>query len=561
MVKPTTKQLEIRDALELHMVVVAPAGCGKTEALALRVAGLLERRVVTAPRRILVTTFSNRATDNIRERLRHHCSDATIRDRVTVTNFHGFASRIYQAHASTIGMDPSLLLPDSDWIGDQFRSRDTPWGTRDSVTELLRSLKQETLTDAQVAEGIELVGNALAKELEQLRVAEGRLTYDDLLRLAELILKDDTVARLYQEHFGAVVVDEFQDLTPQQLRVVNRVGYQRTTYAGDLAQGIYAFAGAKPEEVNASIKTECAKFVTLSESHRSSPAVLAAVNTLADRTGGTSLSSADPLSWPGGGMAASIQFASSDAEAKWAVGLCKFVLSKAPHHRIGVLSNIGSRRRFADSAFAAGGLPVHRWDDGVLDTDTAKIMKQVLGAWSPADFTGAVDPVEYLRAVTGFHGIQDPNVRQGLTGAISWACDLLQAGEPAPSVRARIRIGDATTLLNVPGAHLLSAHVGKGQQFDWVIVLGLEQGSMPFFKAVTSEALAEEARVLAVMMSRARHGLILTHAASVETLAGNHRRQEPSIFVADVANAQGLLDQANTVSWLKAADWEALSAR
>ena len=46
MVKPTDKQLEIRNAPELDVLVVAPAGCGKTEALALRVAGLLERRVV-----------------------------------------------------------------------------------------------------------------------------------------------------------------------------------------------------------------------------------------------------------------------------------------------------------------------------------------------------------------------------------------------------------------------------------------------------------------------------------------------------------------------------------
>lgn len=561
MVKPTVKQLEIRDAPELDMLVVAPAGCGKTEALALRVAGLLERRVVEAPRRVLVTTFSNRATDNIRGRLRHYCSESLIRDRVTVTNFHGLASRIYQAHASTIGMDPSLKLPDSDWIGDQFRSRNTPWGTRDSVTELFRGLKQRPLTDEQVAEGLDIVGSALARELEQQRVNEGRLTYDDLLRLAELILKGDDVARLYQQHFGAVIVDEFQDLTPQQLRVVNRIGYQRTTYAGDLAQGIYAFAGAKPNDVDASIRTECTKVVTLSESHRSSPAVLAAVNTLAGRTGGNNLTSANPTSWPGGGMAASIQFASSDAEAKWAVDVSKFVLNRAPHHRIGVLSNIGSRRRFADRAFAASGLPVHRWDDGVLDTDTARIMRKVLGAWSPGEFAGSADSVEYLRVVTGFDGIQDPNVRQGLTGAINWACDLLQAGESATSVRARIRIGDATTLLNVNGVHLLSAHVGKGQQFDWVIVLGLEQGSMPFFKAVTVEAIAEEARVLAVMMSRARHGLILTHATSVETLAGRQRPQESSIFVSDVVKAQGVLTHADAVSWIKNADWEALGQR
>ncbi|ALN14477.1 UvrD-helicase domain-containing protein [Acidipropionibacterium acidipropionici] len=78
-------------------------------------------------------------------------------------------------------------------------------------------------------------------------MAEKRLTYDDLPRVAELLLNDDAVASLYRNHFSAVIVDEFQDLTPQQLRIVNRIGLGKTTYAGDLAQGIYSFAGAQPE--------------------------------------------------------------------------------------------------------------------------------------------------------------------------------------------------------------------------------------------------------------------------------------------------------------------------
>ncbi|PWJ63265.1 UvrD/REP helicase N-terminal domain-containing protein [Rathayibacter iranicus NCPPB 2253 = VKM Ac-1602] len=96
----------------------------------------------------------------------------------------------------------------------------------------------------------------------------GRLTYDDLPRVAELILADDRVAEFYREHFGAVVVDEFQDLTPPQLRIVNRIGYRRTTFAGDLAQGIYGFTGAKPIEVHRHISEECTEAVTFAEPHR-----------------------------------------------------------------------------------------------------------------------------------------------------------------------------------------------------------------------------------------------------------------------------------------------------
>ena len=119
MVTPTAAQQRIRDHEGLALLVVAPAGCGKTEALALRVAGLLERGDVAHPSKVLVTTFSNRARDNVRDRLREYSPAAVLRDRVSVANFHGFSARLIRSHARVIGLDPELILPDSDWVGAQ----------------------------------------------------------------------------------------------------------------------------------------------------------------------------------------------------------------------------------------------------------------------------------------------------------------------------------------------------------------------------------------------------------------------------------------------------------
>ena len=66
-----------------------------------------------------------------------------------------------------------------------------------------------------------------------------------------------------------------------------------------------------------------------------------------------------------------------------------------------------------------------------------------------------------------------------------------------------------------PGVHLLNAHTGKGQQFDWVFVVGLEEGHVPSKRNSQGEALAEEQRVLLVMLSRARHGLVVTRVRVV----------------------------------------------
>jgi ATP-dependent DNA helicase UvrD/PcrA len=269
MIKPTKEQIVIRDAVELDLLVIAPAGCGKTEAMALRAAGLIERGQVKAPRRVLITTFTNRARDNIKERLCQYVSPSAMRDLLSVANFHGLATRIFKAHANVIGMDPQLLIPDSDWVSEQCRQRGLVFAEARRVQERLRNAKQQPLTDAEVEELLITSGDAVALEIEQQRKSESRLTYDDLPRLAELILTNEVVAELYRQHFAAVIVDEFQDLTLQQLSIVNQIGLHKTTFAGDLAQGIYGFAGAAPDDVLDRIRLQCSGTEQFAESHRS----------------------------------------------------------------------------------------------------------------------------------------------------------------------------------------------------------------------------------------------------------------------------------------------------
>lgn len=560
MIRPTPSQIAIRDATARDLLVIAPAGCGKTEALALRIQGLLMRGDVRAPQKILVTTFSNRARDNIRERLQDYLPPATLRDRVTITNFHGLAARIFRAHANVIGLDPGMIIPDGDWVGAQCRERGYDFNTAAGVQSTLRVAKQEALTDDEVEEYLGAPGREAALAIERQRVSEGRLTYDDLPRLAELILAHEAVADLYQAHFGGVVVDEFQDLTPQQLRIVNRIGFKQTTYAGDLAQGIYGFAGAKPVEIDAAVRAECAEIIEFSESHRSSPAVLGMVNAMAPLTSGTALSCADPASWPGGGLAASVAHRTAEAEGEWVTKIARALVARVPNQRIGIIARTLGRRRFVEAALNAGGVPFLRWDDGVLDTDTARLMKSMLARFDATGYSSATDKMTFLRDASGFQSVAEPTGRQDLLDALQWCHDLLRDGIAPPDIRARIRIGDATTLISAPGVHLLTGHVGKGQQFDWVVIVGLEDGVVPDFRATTSEEKAEEARVLSVMLSRARHGVIVSRAASVPTNAGRPMSRTPSSFLGQLASA-GPRDAAGLVEWFKSASWADIAVR
>lgn len=561
MVEPTARQTEIRDYEGLSLLVVAPAGCGKTEALGLRAKGLIARGDAIAPRRILVTTFSNRARDNARDRIRSYLTPQELRDLITVSNFHGIAARIFRAHANVIGLDPAMIQPESDWVAEQCRVRRLGFPESIDVQTRLRVAKQEPRDDTAVDAELVRGGNRVALGIERQRIAEGRLTYDDLPRLAELILANDAVADLYRNHFAAVIVDEFQDLTPQQLRIVNCIGYGKTTYAGDLAQGIYSFAGAKPNEVHAALQAECNHTIEFSESHRSSPAVLAMVNSLSVVTGGQTVTSAKPASWPGGGLAGGVGFGDVSSEADWVVAFCERILKSAPGQRIGVVARTKPRRRFVDERVEASDLPFSRWEDGVLDTDTARAMKAMLVRLSVAEFTAAADQLEFLRAAAELDSVQDSNDRTAMVDAINWCYDLLRDGMTPTAIRGRIRVGDDSTLLNLPGVHLLTGHVGKGQQFDWIVVVGLEEDTLPDFRQKgTAEALAEEARILGVMISRARHGVVLTVSKTVPTAKGAINSREPSQFWTHLRNGGWIKDDA-IQAWIDAADWDAIARR
>lgn len=560
MITPSETQERVRDHQSLALLLVAPAGCGKTETLAMRIAGLIDGRHVRAPRQVLATTFTNRAKDNLRSRLSDYIPAARLRDHVTVSNFHGLAARIIRAHGNVIGIDPTIELPENDWVGDQLRQLGVQYEAKDAVLDILRTTKQRALGDEQVAAALQAHGNQTAIALEKKRIAENRATYDDLLRYAELIVANDAVADLYRNHFGAVVVDEYQDLTPQQLRVLTRIGQGRITFAGDLAQGIYGFAGASPAEIDAAVRAIADDIIEFNESHRSSPAVLDIVNSLNAVTGGQDLQCADPESWPNGGVAALATFSTADTEAASITRLVQRILDRAPNHRIGVISRVKSRLRFIDPAIEATGLPLHRWEDGILDTDTAKLVRALLRRIDTVELETVDDKLTHLRELAAFDRVEDSDTRKALADALGWVLDRLNEALTPAQVAARIRIGDQTTLLNASGVHLLSGHVGKGQQFEWVVVVGAEDGNIPFLLAKSEAEKLEEARVLSVMLSRARHGTFVTYTRNVPTIAGAPRDRDQSPLWAWLKTSDALIGSA-IKQWLDDADWDAIAER
>ena len=560
----TPKQAQVLDHEGVSLLIIAPAGCGKTETLALRVRGLLDQQAVKASQRILVATFTKRARDNMHDRLSHYLTPREMREAVTVCNFHGLFARIIQAHSNVIGLDPKrLTMPQNDWVGERCSALKLKGLTNDVKSDI-SSAKRQALNDEQVLAELQRSGNQYVSMIEEQRQAESRLTYDDLPRLAELILANDEVAALYRQHFGAIIVDEFQDLTPQQLRIVQRIGYKKTTYAGDLAQGIYAFAGAQPEYVKKKLEIECSETIEFAESFRSSPAVLTAVNSLNSLTGGQTLTAATPDSWPSGGLAAYRQFDRAQEEAIYIKNLCSWILSegRAPQQRIGISARLKRRRQLVDEMIAASGLPYCIWDDGVLDKSIAQKIRSMLRGLSLSEFHSANDQLAFLRQAVAFDNEQDPDERTALSSAVDWCLDLLQKDLNPDTIQRRIQIGDNDSLITRAGVHLLTGHAGKGQQFDWMVVVGLEEDYLPSYQAIqagdNSAMMGEEARTLAVMLSRARHGVLVTSSSVISGDFIPNKRQ--SRFLTDLLPAV-ICDRQQIHDWLTEADWKAIAER
>lgn len=506
-----------------NVVLIAPPGCGKTEALALRARGLLDNGLVKRPHKILAVAFSNRARDNIGDRIETLVGGARFKQSVDLTNFHGLAARVYKAHAKTLGLDPDARMPEKGWMKSVLSSFASTYGARQDAEESLLSAKLRPITDDEVIAELEKDGSTAALQAEKLRQQEGRLDYADLLRHAQRILANPTISKLYCLHYGAILVDEFQDLTLQQLSIITSISRDNVTFAGDMGQAIYSFGGADPAAVLAAIEAlPDLSTYRFNESYRSSPAVLEVVNAIGSGLGLDSVTSARPDDWIDGGYASTAEFDSYDEEAEAVIRLVRDILAIQPSGSVAVIARAGFRRKALDSKVKGAALPfdVCIWDNPIHRPELLKLLRKELGKIEQREIDD-LDRVALVEEAT--LAILDPADIDSAE-EIREACSLLReaiasGGSLSDELNSIMATASADRVIN-PGLHLLNAHVGKGQQFDWVFVIGMEEGHVPMFLAKTADEVEEEHRALVVMASRARHGIVLTRSLYSETRYG-----------------------------------------
>ncbi len=261
---PSPAQLLAIEAPPGPVLVVAGPGAGKTYCLIKRIEHLIGRLGV-APERICAVTFTNKAADEIAERLR--AALGAEAEEITRGTLHALCLGILRDHAGAIGMRRGFGVADEDY---QIRVLRRMRVHRDRIKWLLEAFGRHRLQHVPLE----------ARELELFRAyrdalrSRNLLDYDDLIALAgELLRCRPDVAAQVRGRWDCLLVDEFQDLSLAQYEVVTGLAAEhRHCFAvGDDEQSIFSWAGADAAILDRfRIDFEIGEPIVLDRNHRCS---------------------------------------------------------------------------------------------------------------------------------------------------------------------------------------------------------------------------------------------------------------------------------------------------
>lgn len=554
--------------------VLAGAGTGKTSTITRRIAQLVAAGHVAAGQ-VLAVTFTARAAGEMRSRLR--ALDAAAQtsarvDTVQALTFHAAARRQLQYFWPRVVGDTRWELLDRKFsVVAQAASRSGLQSSTDDVRDLAGEIewaKSSLISPEQYPAAVAAAGRDIPLDAakvagvydgyEALKArADGPalLDFDDLLlHTAAAIESDEAVAGEFRDRYRCFVVDEYQDVTPLQQRVLSAWLGERDdlTVVGDANQTIYSFTGASPRFLlDFSRRFPDATVVRLERDYRSTPQVVSLANrVIAGARGRVAGSKLHLIGQRDPGPAPSFdEYPDEVAEATAvAASIKRLTESGTAPAEIAVLYRINAQSEAYEEALTEAGVPFQvRGGEGFFSRQEIRQALLALHRATGRDIDGVALP-DVVRGVLeplGLTAAPPAGTRarerwEALT-ALAELVDDEVAARPQldlPGLLAELRVRtEARHPPVVQGVTLASLHAAKGLEWDAVFLVGLADGTLPISHALAhgadSEPVEEERRLLYVGITRARIHLALSWALSRNP--GGRRGRKPSRFLNGIA--------------------------
>ena len=272
------------------LLILAGAGSGKTRVLTHRVAYLIKEKEVE-PYQIMAITFTNKAADEMRERIDKLVGFGA--DQVWVSTFHSACVKILRRFADQVGYKNDFTIYDADDQKKVMRdiikmmNLDTKLFKEKGVVAKISDFKNKLMTVSDVRDIAthdfkERTISQIYEEYQRILKKSNAMDFDDLImKTVELFQKHPEVLEMYQERLKYIMVDEYQDTNMAQFKFVQLLAskYQNICVVGDDDQSIYKFRGADIGNIlSFENHFENARVVKLEQNYRSTKNILDAAN-------------------------------------------------------------------------------------------------------------------------------------------------------------------------------------------------------------------------------------------------------------------------------------------
>ena len=279
------------------VLIVAGAGSGKTRVLTSRIAYILEKGC--DPSRVLALTFTKKAASEMKERIALMVGERKAR-KLYMGTFHSVFIRFLREFSESLGYPQSFTIYDtSDSVSaikaciKELNLDDKVYKPKDVLSRISMAKNNLVTPGAYRRNATALQNDASAKKPRIVDIYDlyahkcklsGVMDFDDILLNMNILLRDNPAAcQAISERFDYIMVDEYQDTNFSQYLILKKLAqrHQNLCVVGDDSQSIYAFRGAKIENI-LNFKKDYPKhnIFRLEQNYRSTQVIVDAANSL-----------------------------------------------------------------------------------------------------------------------------------------------------------------------------------------------------------------------------------------------------------------------------------------